>query len=240
MHFGTSFPYDYYCTKKEQECGISSNIYQWHTSPLRVSATRYRLGWFGLRGEKQSLSNLSFNFHCIFKCTHSHGDSSQLVVGNPLGKSILQSNSNMAQSCVPQPTKVSTTATIAKIKSFWSPKLIGSLNDAYEIKLAKLSGEFIWHSHPDTDEMFFVLSGDLTIKFREPGGNQELEDVCLTAGEMIVVPKGVRHCPVTRDGEEVSVMLFEPIGVVNTGDAETTEGLTNAVEDIRHGVLPSE
>lgn len=145
----------------------------------------------------------------------------------------------MAQSS-PQPTKVSTTATLQKVQSFWSPKLIGSLNDAYEIKLAKLSGEFVWHSHPDTDELFFVLSGDLTIKFREPGGNQDLEDVNLTAGEMIIVPKGVRHCPVTRDGEEVSVMLIEPTGVINTGDAETTEGLTNAVEDIRGEKLPSQ
>lgn len=145
----------------------------------------------------------------------------------------------MAQSS-PQPTKVSTTTTLQKVQSFWSPKLIGSLNDAYEIKLAKLSGKFVWHSHPDTDELFFVLSGDLTIKFRELGGNQDLEDVNLTAGEMIIVPKGVRHCPVTRDGEEVSVMLIEPTGVINTGDAETTEGLTNAVEDIRGEKLPSQ
>lgn len=146
----------------------------------------------------------------------------------------------MTQSRGPQPTKVSTTATLQKVQSFWSPKLVGSLNDAYEIKLAKLSGEFVWHSHPDTDELFFVLSGDLTIKFREPGGNQDLEDVSLTAGEMIIVPKGVRHCPVTHDGEEVSVMLIEPTGVINTGDAETTEGLTNAVEDIRGGMAPQE
>lgn len=145
----------------------------------------------------------------------------------------------MTQSYGQQPTKVSTTATLQNIKSVWSPKLIGSLNDAYEIKLAKLSGEFVWHSHPDTDELFLVLSGDLTIKFREPGGNQELEDVSLSAGEMIIVPKGVRHCPVTRDGEEVSVMLIEPTGVINTGDAETTEGLTNAVEDVRQGTVSS-
>jgi mannose-6-phosphate isomerase-like protein (cupin superfamily) len=132
-----------------------------------------------------------------------------------------------------QPTKVSTTTILSKIQSHWSPKLIGSLNNAYEIKLAKLSGDFIWHSHPQTDELFFILSGILTIKFREPGGNQELNDVVLGPGEMIVIPKGVRHCPVTMDGEEVAVMLFEPTGVVNTGDAPV-DGLTNAVEDFRH------
>lgn len=132
-----------------------------------------------------------------------------------------------------QPVKVSTSEMLQKIQSFWSPKLIGSLNNAYEIKLAKLSGEFVWHSHPDTDELFFVLSGNLKIKFQEPQGNGDLEDVTLGPGEIIVIPKGVRHCPVTKNGEEVSVMLLEPTGVINTGDAPTTEGLTNAVEDFR-------
>ena len=132
-----------------------------------------------------------------------------------------------------QPTKVSTAKTLEKIQSFWAPKLVGSLNKAYEIKLAKLSGEFVWHSHPDTDELFFVISGDLTIKFREPGASHELDDVILAPGELLVIPKGVRHCPVTQKGEEVAVMLLEPTGVINTGDAATTEGLTNAVEDFR-------
>ncbi|SCV00495.1 LANO_0F07162g1_1 [Lachancea nothofagi CBS 11611] len=131
-----------------------------------------------------------------------------------------------------QPTKVSTSAKLEKINSFWSPKLIGSLNNAYEIKLAKLSGEFVWHSHLDTDELFFVLAGKLTIRFREPGANEELEDVKLVAGELLIIPKGVRHCPVTEDGE-VSVLLMEPSGVINTGDAGVVEGLTNAVEDYR-------
>lgn len=132
-----------------------------------------------------------------------------------------------------QPTKVSTTKTLEKIQSFWAPKLVGSLNKAYEIKLAKLSGEFVWHSHPDTDELFFVISGDLTIKFRENEASNTLDDVTLSPGDLLVIPKGVRHCPVTRGGEEVAVMLLEPTGVVNTGDAATTEGLTNAVEDFR-------
>ncbi|CDH11213.1 uncharacterized protein ZBAI_02999 [Zygosaccharomyces bailii ISA1307] len=139
----------------------------------------------------------------------------------------------MTSRVLSQPRKVSVSSALEKIQSFWSPKLIGSLNDAYEIKLAKLSGEFVWHSHPDTDELFFILSGNLTIKFREDQCSKNLHDVSLGAGEMIVIPKGVRHCPVTQKGEEVAVMLLEPTGVINTGDAPNTEGLTNAVEDFR-------
>jgi len=83
------------------------------------------------------------------------------------------------------------------------------LND-YEIKLVRLQGEFVWHTHADTDELFLVLDGTLTIQLRDG-------DVTLLAGEMYVVPRGVEHCPRT-DGE-VRAMLIEPIGVVNTGDA---------------------
>lgn len=140
----------------------------------------------------------------------------------------------MTSHVLSQPRKVSVSSALDNIQSFWSPKLIGSLNNAYELKLAKLSGEFVWHSHPDTDELFFVLSGNLTIKFRENQDNKDLHDVSLTAGEMIVIPKGTRHCPVTQKGEEVAVMLLEPTGVINTGDAPITEGLTNAVEDFRN------
>jgi mannose-6-phosphate isomerase-like protein (cupin superfamily) len=91
----------------------------------------------------------------------------------------------------------------------WSPKVIARLND-YEIKLAKLEGEFVWHSHADTDELFLVISGELTIELREG-------PVQLGAGQMFVVPRGVEHRPVA-DGE-VQAVLIEPAGVVNTGDA---------------------
>ena len=89
----------------------------------------------------------------------------------------------------------------------WSPKVVARLND-YEIKLAKLKGEFVWHTHDDTDELFLVIEGILTIQLREG-------DVTLRAGQLYVVPRGVEHCPIT-DGD-VSVMLIEPAGVVNTG-----------------------
>jgi mannose-6-phosphate isomerase-like protein (cupin superfamily) len=91
----------------------------------------------------------------------------------------------------------------------WSPKVVARLND-YEIKVVKLKGEFVWHSHDDTDELFLVIEGDLTIQLREG-------DVHLREGQLYVVPRGVEHRPVA-DGE-VAVMLVEPEGVVNTGDA---------------------
>ena len=99
---------------------------------------------------------------------------------------------------------------LTKISDHWSQRTVGSLND-YEIKLAKLLGEFAWHSHPDTDEMFLVLSGTLNIQLRD-------RDVILNPGEIFVVPKGVEHCP--KADEEVRVMLLELKGVVNTGDSE--------------------
>lgn len=91
----------------------------------------------------------------------------------------------------------------------FSPRVIAELND-YQFKLARVKGEFVWHDHPDTDEAFLVIEGDLRI---------ELEDgvVDLGPGELYVVPKGVRHRPVAE--QEVKLMLIEPRGVVNTGDA---------------------
>ncbi|MBT2455822.1 cupin domain-containing protein [Streptomyces sp. ISL-86] len=89
----------------------------------------------------------------------------------------------------------------------WAPRRIARIND-YEVKAAKLQGEFVWHTHEDTDELFLVVSGTLTIRLR--GG-----DVVLNPGELYVVPRGVEHCP-AADGE-VSILLFEPAGTANTG-----------------------
>ena len=93
----------------------------------------------------------------------------------------------------------------------WSPKIVGELNDSF-IKLAKLKGEFDWHHHEQEDELFLVVKGDLTIKFRD-------KDVSLKPGEFIVIPKGVDHLPVAA--EEVQVMLIEPKGTLNTGNVVT-------------------
>jgi mannose-6-phosphate isomerase-like protein (cupin superfamily) len=92
----------------------------------------------------------------------------------------------------------------------WSPKIIAQLND-YHFKLAKVKGEFEWHNHPETDEAFIVVKGTLKILFRDG-------EVQLNEDEMYVVPKGVEHKPVAEN--ECHIMLIEPAGTVNTGDAE--------------------
>ncbi|MEO0466909.1 MAG: cupin domain-containing protein [Pseudomonadota bacterium] len=103
----------------------------------------------------------------------------------------------------------------------WSPKKLASV-DGYEIKIAKAEGEFVWHAHEGADEFFMVTKGCLIIE------REGMESVTLNAGEMYVVPKGLRHKPVAAPYAEI--MLFERAGIVNTGD-ETSE-LTAMVEEI--------
>jgi len=93
----------------------------------------------------------------------------------------------------------------------WSQKIIARLNN-YEIKLVKIKEEFVWHKHEDTDEMFFVVSGKMTIEFKE-------EKVRLNEGDLYVVPRGTDHKPYSDEG--CSVMVIEPKGVVNTGDVQS-------------------
>ena len=91
----------------------------------------------------------------------------------------------------------------------WSPKVVARLND-YEVKVVKLQGEFVWHTHDDTDELFLVVEGSLIIQLRD-------RDVHLEPGQLFIVPRGVEHCPIAHG--EVHAVLIEPAGVVNTGDA---------------------
>lgn len=93
----------------------------------------------------------------------------------------------------------------------WSPKVIAELNGQH-VKLAKVEGEFVWHSHEDEDEMFYIIKGQLIIEFRD-----RTEE--LGPGDMIVVPKGVEHRPIAK--EEVWLMLFEPAQTKHTGDVKT-------------------
>lgn len=97
----------------------------------------------------------------------------------------------------------------SRFTEHWSPRVVAEMND-YQFKLVKVQGEFVWHSHADTDEVFIVLDGELTLRFRDG-------EVVLRAGEMYVVPKGVEHLPVATG--ECRMMLVEPRGVVNTGEA---------------------
>ncbi|WP_191487531.1 cupin domain-containing protein [Pseudomonas sp. FEN] len=90
----------------------------------------------------------------------------------------------------------------------WKPRVIAEMND-YQFKIVKFEGDFIWHSHVDTDETFIILEGVLRIDFRD-------RQVYLAAGEMLVVPKGVEHKPFAE--REVKLLLIEPRGVINTGE----------------------
>jgi mannose-6-phosphate isomerase-like protein (cupin superfamily) len=96
---------------------------------------------------------------------------------------------------------------LTKFSEHWSPKIIAQMND-YHFKIVKVQGEFVWHDHPQTDEVFVVLKGKLEIQFRDGS-------VILNEGEMFVVPKGMEHKPVAE--RECHLLLVEPAGTVNTG-----------------------
>lgn len=100
---------------------------------------------------------------------------------------------------------------LALFSDHWSPKIVSQFN-GHDVMVVKVKGEFVWHSHPDTDDFFLVLKGVLTIQLRDA-------DVHLGPGDLYVVPKGVEHRPVAE--EEVHLLLIEPRGTPNTGDIAT-------------------
>jgi len=104
-----------------------------------------------------------------------------------------------------------------RLKELWQPRVVAEMND-YQFKIAKLEGDFIWHSHADTDETFIVIEGSLRIDFRDGA-------VRIQAGEMYVVPKGVEHKPYAE--KEVKLLLIEPRGVLNTGGEVGARTATN-------------
>ena len=102
----------------------------------------------------------------------------------------------------------------SKLASFserWSPKIVAAFN-GHDVMVVKVKGEFVWHSHADTDDFFLVLKGRLTIRLRDG-------EVTLGPGQLYVVPRGVEHCPVAED--ETELLLIEPVGTPNTGDVAT-------------------
>jgi mannose-6-phosphate isomerase-like protein (cupin superfamily) len=108
---------------------------------------------------------------------------------------------------------------LAKFSDHWSPKIIAQMNE-YHFKLVKFQGDFIWHSHKDTDEVFIVLDGEMSIEFRDG-------QVDLKQGELFVVPKKVEHKPSAE--KQCEIMLVEPAGTINTGD---TGGELTAEDDV--------
>ena len=100
---------------------------------------------------------------------------------------------------------------LSKFDDHWSPKIVGSFN-GHDLMVVKVKGEFVWHSHPDTDDFFQVLKGSIRIEM--PDGTVTLDE-----GEIFVVPKGVEHRPVAD--EEAHLLIIEPAGTPNTGNKET-------------------
>ncbi len=104
--------------------------------------------------------------------------------------------------------KVNVLEKFSLVKDYWSPKIVGELNDSY-VKIVKLKGEFIWHRHEQEDELFLVVQGTLRMRLRD-------RDVLVRQGEFLIVPRGVEHLPIAE--EEVHVLLFEPKSTLNTGN----------------------
>jgi mannose-6-phosphate isomerase-like protein (cupin superfamily) len=111
------------------------------------------------------------------------------------------------------PVAINLREKLGRIDKPWNPKVCARVND-HDVRLAKIEGAFIWHKHDDEDEAFLVIDGELTMGLRTG-------DVTVRAGELIVIPAGVEHCPSSPDG--CSVLLFEPRSVVNTGDQVGSE-----------------
>jgi mannose-6-phosphate isomerase-like protein (cupin superfamily) len=108
---------------------------------------------------------------------------------------------------------------LTKFSEHWSPRIIAQMND-YHFKIVKIEGEFVWHDHPETDEVFIILKGQLEIQFRNG-------KVSLKQGEMFVVSKGLEHKPVAE--QECHILLVEPAGTVNTGDVVNERTAANDV-----------
>jgi mannose-6-phosphate isomerase-like protein (cupin superfamily) len=109
--------------------------------------------------------------------------------------------------------KVDLAAALASFDEAFQPRIVARYNES-KVMVAKTRGEFVWHSHPDTDDFFLVLDGKLTIQLRDG-------DVELGPGELYVVPRGVEHCP--RADPEAHILLIEPAGTPNTGDSTERE-----------------
>ena len=117
------------------------------------------------------------------------------------------------------PAPVNLLAAFDRVTDFWSPKVIGQVNDQY-LKAAKLKGEFVWHAHDDEDELFFIVKGQLRMQFDD-------REVALAEGDLLTVPRGVRHKPVAD--EECWVLLIETVTAKHTG--EVVSPMTRSVEE---------
>ena len=106
---------------------------------------------------------------------------------------------------------------LATFDELWSPRIITRMND-YDVRIAHVEGEYVWHTHEETDEFFLVLDGELTVAVRDAGGTES--NVVLHKGDTFVVPKGIEHRPSSTGG---AILMFEPAGTVSTGDRDQDE-----------------
>jgi len=123
-------------------------------------------------------------------------------------------------------SKISIPDSLDRLKENWSLKIVGVMDGSHEFKIARIKGSYVWHTHPNTDEVFYILGGGpLTIKFHEKDGG----DVVLHKGDLLVIPKAVEHCPIAE--EETEIMIIEKVGAVNTANGDSTP----VFEDFRSG-----
>ena len=115
------------------------------------------------------------------------------------------------------PEKINLAEKFGLFADRWSPRIVGEVNDS-AVKLVKLKGEFVWHRHEKEDELFLVVRGRITIRFREG-------DVLLEEDELLIVPRGVEHMPVAE--QEAWVLLFEPKTTLNTGNVQSERTVAN-------------
>ncbi|WP_028661645.1 cupin domain-containing protein [Saccharomonospora saliphila] len=127
-----------------------------------------------------------------------------------------------------EPTNL--TDALASFDQLWSPRIVTTVND-YDVRIAKVAGEHVWHAHDDTDEFFLVLDGDLRIALREPDGERT---VTLSRGSVFVVPRGVEHKPSSEHG--ASLLLFEPTGTSSVGNRH--DGIPGHVDATTGHELP--
>ena len=113
--------------------------------------------------------------------------------------------------------KINLLEKFSRIDTYWDPKIIGELNNQ-QVKLVKFKGEFDWHKHDNEDELFLVVKGKFEMQFRD-------KRVTVNENEIIIVPRGIEHCP--KADEEIHVLLFEPVSLLNTGDVKSDKTVHN-------------
>ena len=118
--------------------------------------------------------------------------------------------------------KINLPQKLSLFKDYWNPRIIGELN-GQQVKLVKFKGPFTWHHHENEDELFLVVKGRFRMDFRDEAGQER--ETWLEEGEIIIVPRGVEHCPVAD--EEAHVLLFEPASTLNTGNVENEFTMKN-------------